>query len=115
MRGPEITPQNWFRNLPDLPNSFSGDTLAIYTGTVNNLSNLVVRVWNSDLGMVIESTGVFWRFDYGRGVFEAVEGEGTDWSAQIIEQSGRAFQTRASLTLAEVTRDMVKYKFDPAT
>lgn len=115
MRGPEITPQSWFRNLPDLPNSFTGDTLAIFTGTVNGLSNLVVHMLSSSLGVVVESAGVFWRFDYGLGVFEAVANEGGNWATQIIEQSGRALTTRTTLTLSEVTRDMVKYKFDPAT
>lgn len=113
MRGPHITPQQWFHDLPDLPRYPADDSLAIFTGVVNGISNLVVHASATLLGMVIQSTGVFWRFNYENGRFEAVEGEGTGWSNQIIEQAGLTQQQASSLTLQDVTTSMVKYKFAP--
>lgn len=115
MRGPVITPQAWFRDLPDLPEIVEGSALAIYTGTVNGITNLVVRVMGTGLGMVLASAGVFWRFNYDLGVFETIVGEGGNWAVQIIEQSGRDLDVVVTTTLSEVTQDMVLYKFDPST
>lgn len=87
---------------------------AIFTGTVNGLTNLVVLVAGIELRVVFESANHFWVFDLDRGVFEAVEGEGSNWGDQIIEQSGRNLQRGAAYTVSEVTMQMVDYKLSPA-
>lgn len=87
---------------------------AIFTGEVNGVTNMVVRVNENVLRIAQASTSLYWRFDYESGEFVAVEAVGSNWAAQIVEMSGRSFQTAARYITEEVTMKMVDYKLSPA-
>lgn len=88
--------------------------LAIFTGEVNGLTNLVVRVANNVLQMVENGPFSFWRFDLDSGKFETVQREGGIWAATVVEMSGRDLTASAPYIAPQITMAMVDYKLSPA-
>lgn len=117
MRPPDTSPQAWYDKLPILPNSVDTQTYAIYTGEVNTVSNLIVRL-DSDGVLHVVNVAVgssdWWTFNYEEGVVETVHKAGADWSLKIVNQSGRPFTSGGAVSLGYVNMSMITAKFSPA-
>ena len=85
--------------------------MAIYTGTVNGLSNLVCVLYpNNSLHVCIKSAGDWWTFNYDTGVFETRRAAGTGWAQQIIDGSGRPYTSSSAIEYSDITMSMISYK-----
>lgn len=114
MRPPEPSPQQWFNRLPILPLTVIVDTYAIYTGVVNGIENLIVKLRpDGTLDLMLESQFHYWSFNYGNGDFESVYKFGSNWLASIISDSGRPYTVGSLINISSITMDMVSYKFSP--
>lgn len=115
-RPPEQSPQQWLDHLGELPLSVNENTVAIYTGTVNGIDNLVFELTpNGELRIASNGSLQYWSFDTSSGEFIVNRVTSGNWPQQIIDGSGRNYTPGSAKYFSEMTRQMVSYKLSPTT
>lgn len=105
----------WFDRLPQMPLTVGSQTLFIYTGVVNGITNVVYMLDETSTLHVARTTnaGNYWRFNYDNGRFEIFVSGGTGWSQSVIDQTGRAYTQYSGVVYDNITMADVRYKLSP--
>lgn len=116
---PEPTPEQWINSLPTFTSENQFEGYMIFTGIVNGLQNLVVKLINSDSGyqlaVVSDSSESHWLFDEELNQLVARESTGINWSRQIITQTGLTLNVHRGVVENYMIKQNIVGKLIPAT
>lgn len=117
MRPPGKSPQQeWFDNLPDYDPEQSDTIFAIFTGVVNDVQNVIVRIdVQKNLRVVMSAYNVTWRFDYARSRLYSEYSSGSNWSQQIVEQVGMGLIAYDRFLADSIDYNMITCKLNPTS
>lgn len=112
---PEPTPQTWLDSLPLLTREAPENGYAIYTGSVNGVTNLVYYIEESVVHYLrLTGSTAIWRFDLDSGEFVAEEISGSGWVAKFINGAGlSATPSSAAVRVSAITKEMVTHRSVP--
>lgn len=116
MRG--ATPQRgevWLNSLPVFDESQHLNQYGLFTGVVNGVENLVIKITQTNLIIFsnLTSNG-HWCFNKEKGTIELSMKPGSNWSVQIKTQAGIVGKEGSIEGIAGVDTVDIKFKLLPA-
>lgn len=116
MRPPGKSPQQiWFDDLPEYDPVASEEVYAIFTGVVNDVTNIVIYIDTSKVIRVLSVRGSqIWRFDYDASKLISDSVSGSNWAAHIANQLGPGYTSGTFMYIADLDYEMITCKIQPS-